>query len=136
MRRMGPAIRYRLQSNPGSSPVDPSFRLTTLAMTSASDLKRPRKGKDAESSPDETQKLSDPKETLVIHGLRVDDLEFTNAGLLVRKKAIDDRVNAAGEGEVDGKEKASEGEQEGWLVLLNKFAWVEKAKIASAASTA
>ena len=110
--------------------------MTTIATTSASDLKRTIKDEEATSNPDEAQKVPEAKEKLVIDGLRVDDLEFTDAGLLVRKKAVDDRVAMAVEGEGDGKEKVSEGEQEGWLVLLNKFAWVEKAKIASTAVTA
>jgi hypothetical protein len=104
-------------------------------MNSVSDLKRPIKDGDATSNPEEARKLPEAKETLVIDGLRVDDLDFTDAGLLVRKKPVDNRIAAAVEGQVDGKEKATHGEQAGWLILLNKFAWVEKAKIASTAVT-
>jgi hypothetical protein len=125
--------RYRLKSNPGSSLVDPSFRLSTVTMALSSDYKRPEKGKEetASSEAGDMQKPADAKESIVIDGLRVDDLEFTGAGLLVRKQVVDNGVGDGEMGTPEDKEKIPEGEKHGWLILLDKFAWVEKVKVAS-----
>ena len=79
-----------------------------------SDYQRHREAADSETEPAEQREQGKLVNEVVAKGVGLDDLEFVPTGLLVRN-AKTAKDNEAGD--------------DGWLLLLDKFAWVEKAAV-------
>ena len=85
-----------------------------LPLARQSDYQRNRKAADSETKTAKQREQDKLVKEVVAEGVGLDDLEFVPTGLLVRNAKT---------------AKDNEAGNDGWLLLLDKFAWVEKAAV-------